>query len=139
MIKELENDNKKLIMELENSFCDVLSSVENDLNSNPFSKYLLFIDNHKVLGYLNYYLMYDRIEIANFNVLEDYQNRHIGTKLLEYLISKYLGKIHNITLEVKSDNFKAIYLYQKMGFVKKTLRKGYYQGIDGILMEREMM
>ena len=42
----------------------------------------------------------------------------------------------SITLEVKIDNFPAIHLYEKYGFEKKAIRKGYYNGIDGILMER---
>ena len=42
----------------------------------------------------------------------------------------------NITLEVKKDNLPAIHLYKSAGFEEKAIRKGYYQGIDGILMER---
>ena len=139
MIKELEKNDQNSINELENSFNYVLSNIKLDQENNPFSKYLLYVDNNKILGYINYYLMYDRIEIANFNVLEEYQNNHIGTKLLENLINKYIGVIKNITLEVKKDNIKAIGLYKKMGFIEKSIRVGYYNGIDGILMEREMM
>lgn len=137
MIKELDNE-KELIKELESSFNSVLKNINNDLSNNPFSHYLLFIDNKRILGFINYYLMYDRIEIANFNVLEECQNRHIGSKLLDFLINRYRGIIDNITLEVRIDNLKAIHLYQKMGFVKKAIRKGYYNGIDGLLMELEM-
>ena len=139
MIKELDVNNKDYINELETSFNYVLTSVKDDIKNNPFSKYLVFIDNNKILGYINYYLIYDRIEIANFDVLSDYQNNHIGTRLLDYLINKYLNKVSNITLEVKSDNVKAISLYKKMGFIEKTIRKNYYNGIDGILMERSMI
>ena len=42
----------------------------------------------------------------------------------------------NITLEVKKDNIVALKLYKKMGFEEKAIRKNYYNGIDGILMER---
>ena len=134
MIKELSKLDNELILDLENSF-----NIKNDFGANPFSHYLIFINDDKIFGYLNYYLMYDRIEIANFSVLERYQNNHIGTKLLTSLIDTYYGKVKNITLEVKKDNSKAIYLYKKIGFIEKSIRKGYYNGIDGILMEREMM
>ena len=134
MIKELSKLDNESVLDLENSF-----NIKNDFNANPFSHYLTFIEGNKIIGYINYYLMYDRIEIANFNVLEEYQNNHIGTKLLTNLIDTYYGKVKNITLEVKKDNIKAIYLYKKMGFIEKSIRKGYYGGIDGILMEREMM
>ena len=137
MIKELNNEDD-LINELETSFNYVVKDIKKDLLNNPFSRYLVYIDNKKILGFINYYLMYDRIEIANFNVLEDYQNKHIGNKLLKRLITDFLGKVNNITLEFKKYNFKAIYLYKKYGFVEKSIRKEYYDGIDGILMERKM-
>ena len=137
MIKELINE-EDLIKELESSFNYVIKDIKTDLLNNPFSNYIVYIDNEKVLGFINYYLMYDRIEIANFNVLEDYQNKKIGTKLLDYLVSKYKGKVDNITLEVRIDNIKAIHLYKKYGFIEKAIRKNYYDGQDGILFELEM-
>ena len=138
MIEELEKDDLTKINELENSFYYVLQDVIGDLINNPFSHYLLFIDDNKILGYVNYYLMYDRIEIANFNVLEKYQNQHIGTKLLDCLINSYKDKVKNITLEVKKDNDAAIALYKKYDFSPVAVRSKYYNGVDGILMERMM-
>ena len=137
MIKELDKLDNISITELNSSFNYVLKDVSKDLSDNPFSHYLLFIEENKIVGYLNYYLIYDRIEIANFNVLDKYQNKGIGTKLLDYLIKKYTD-IVNITLEVRCDNTKAIHLYEKMGFIKKAIRKGYYNGVDGILLELGM-
>ena len=43
----------------------------------------------------------------------------------------------DITLEVREDNEPAIRLYLKNNFNKTAIRKGYYKGIDGILMERK--
>ena len=83
-------------------------------------------------------LIYNRIEIAQFEVLEKYQNKGIGNKLLSFLIKEYEDKVDNITLEVKCNNEVAIHLYKKYGFAFKALRKGYYNGVDAILMERSM-
>lgn len=135
MIKELVNE-EDLIKELESNFNYVITDIKTDLVNNPFSHYIVYLDN-SIQGFINYYLMYDRIEIVNFNVLDKYQHQGIGTKLLEYLIGKYEGKIDNITLEVRCDN-KAIKLYEKFNFKKIAIRKNYYNGIDGILMERKM-
>ncbi len=134
MIIEVNKNDLVLITELEKRFNYVLKDIMNDFNNNPYTHYLIYQDN-EIYGYINYYLIYDRIEIANFDVLKDYQNKGIGTKLLGYLIDKYKD-INNITLEVRCDNDIAINLYKKMGFKEVGRRKGYYNGIDGILMER---
>ena len=134
MIIEVNKNDLDLITELEKKFNYVLKDIMNDFNNNPYTHYLIYQDN-EIYGYINYYLIYDRIEIANFDVLKDYQNKGIGTKLLGYLIDKYKD-INNITLEVRCDNDIAINLYKKMGFKEVGRRKGYYNGIDGILMER---
>ena len=139
MIKELDKNDLIKIDELEHSFFDTLTDVKSDLANNPFSNYLIYLKDNRILGYINYYLMYEKIDIANFNVLTAYQNQHIGYQLLEYLIKEFEGKVENITLEVKKDNEIAIHLYEKLGFSRKAIRKAYYNGIDGILMEREMM
>ena len=138
MIKELEKNDLIRIKELENSFNYVINNINEDLSNNPFSHYLLYIDNDKIIGFINYYLMYEKIEIANFNVLKEYQNEHIGYSLLDYLIKTYNGKVDNITLEVKKDNEIALHIYKKLGFKEVAVRQGYYEGVDGILMERGM-
>ncbi len=130
---------KDRILELENIFPNVFSvgGIENDLSNNPFTHYLVYLKDNKILGFINYYDIYDRIEIANFNVLDEYQNKGIGNKLLKRVVELSTNK-ENITLEVRCDNEKAIHLYEKYGFIKKATRKNYYNGVDGILMELEL-
>ena len=48
------------------------------------------------------------------------------------------NNIKNITLEVKEDNIAAINLYKKYGFKKVSTREKYYDGINGILMEKTL-
>ena len=43
----------------------------------------------------------------------------------------------DITLEVRIDNYPAIKVYKDNGFEQTAIRKGYYKGIDGLLMERK--
>jgi len=134
------NEIKDRLLELENLFPDVFSvgGIENDLYNNPFSHYLVYLKDNLIVGFINYYDIYDRMEIANFNVLEQYQNEGIGNKLLKRVIELSTNK-ENITLEVRCDNEKAIHLYEKYGFIKKATRKNYYNGVDGILMEMKLM
>lgn len=98
--------------------------------------YFGYFDLDVVVGYIEYYDLYENIDIGNIFVKEDYRNRGIGSLLLEGLIifAKEKGKV-NITLEVNVLNKYAIRLYEKYGFKKVAIRKGYYKGIDGYLME----
>ena len=84
--------------------------------------------------------MYESEELININVLEGFQNQNIATKLIDEMIKDCQNQnVNSITLEVKKTSNKAIHLYKKLGFQEIGIRKGYYQGIDGILMEKELM
>ena len=104
---------------------------------NPFSKYLVYIYENNVIAFCYYYEIYDKLEISYIFVKEEFRNKKIASKLIKYLIENNKDK-YNITLEVKKDNINAIKLYKKFGFNEVALRKGYYNGIDGILMELKL-
>ena len=110
------------------------------IHSNPFARRIEYVIENNVIGYLEYSLIYDRIEIDNFSVLEEYRNQGIGTKLMSYLVSLAISlRVVNITLEVRISNDIAINLYKKFGFREVALRKFYYGDEDGILMEKQVM
>lgn len=111
-----------------------IETMEHDLQVNPFGRYLLELENDKIIGYLYYSDIYDRAEINQIEVEVSHRNCGKATKLLQKML-ELVEK--SITLEVKKDNIPAINLYKKFGFQEKAIRQGYYQGIDGILMERE--
>lgn len=143
MITELVKEDKEKIEQLAKNFPDVFENSDcifNDFNANIFSKYFIYLEKSNIIGFINYFDLYDRFEIANIVVIESKRNQKIGSKLIQQLIS--VGeekKINNITLEVRIDNKNAIMLYKKYGFIDVAMRKSYYNGIDGILMERKMM
>ncbi len=142
MIIDLAKNNLNQILELEEKFPNVFlkSDIINDLENNPYTKYMVYLKDQKIVGFINYHDIYDRVEIINFNVLELFQNQHIGSSLLLNLITTSKEKLKkNITLEVRKDNEKAIYLYKKFGFREVSIRKNYYNDVDGILMEKELM
>lgn len=108
--------------------------------SNPFSRKIEYVIDDMSVGYLEFSLIYDRMEIDNFSVLDEYRNQGIGTKLLAHLISLAISyRVINITLEVRVSNEIAINLYKKFGFREVALRKYYYGDEDGILMEKQVM
>lgn len=142
MITNLTINDLDLINKLEIEFKDYFNNkkIIDDFKQNVFSRYYVYIDNNSILGFVNYYDLYDRYEISYIEVKEEYRNNKIGSKLMDYLIE--LGKsnnIENITLEVNITNENALRLYHKYGFEKVAIREKYYDGIDGYLMERKMM
>lgn len=141
MIEKIEIENSK-IKEIEKSFPQFLckNSINKNLLDDPFTEYYIYIENNQILGFINYDILYERAELLYIAVIEEAQNKKIGSKLLEFMIKNCREKnIQNITLEVNVENKKAIALYEKYGFKKVAIRKNYYQGIDGILMEKELV
>ena len=128
MISELININ-----EIDNSFINK-DYLENEFNNNPYAKVLLLKEDNKVIGYIYYSDIYERVEINQFEIDKNYRNKGNGNLLLQAMINK----VHkDITLEVREDNTYAIKVYEKNGFIKTATCKGYYNGVDGILMERK--
>lgn len=112
---------------------------EKEFSTNPYLKIITYVEKDKIIGFLLYSLIYDRIEIEQFEVITKERGKGIGDKLLKYLIEKYKDSdIKNITLEVKEDNIIAINLYKKYGFKKVSTREKYYDGINGLLMEKTL-
>ena len=129
MIIELTKENFFLI---DDSFINKLY-LEHEFTNNPYAKVLILKENQNIIGYIYYSDIFERVEINQFEIDSFHRNCGKGDFLLKKLI-EIVDK--NISLEVKKDNYNAIQLYQKNGFIKKAIRKGYYQGIDAILMER---
>ncbi len=132
MIIELTKNN---IKEIENSFLSA-DEIKKEFKNNPFAKYLILKENDEVIGYLYYSDIYEKIEINQFEIKKNHRNCGKGQKLLDFFL-KHVEK--DITLEVNKENLPAIHLYEKKGFIKQAIRKGYYRGIDGILMERKRL
>lgn len=124
MIEEVKKVEKNKILSTE--------IIEKELEVNPYGHFIVYKKDNIIIGYLYYSLIYDRIEINQIEVLEEERRKGVASKLMEYLIKINLS----ITLEVKKTNISAINLYKKYGFVEVAKRRGYYNGVDGILMEK---
>ncbi len=109
------------------------STVEQELSINPFGKYLILKEENTIIGYIYYSDIYERAEINQFEIEVSHRNCGKGKKLLKKMI-ELVDK--NITLEVREDNFPAIRVYEELGFTKQAIRENYYNGKNGILMER---
>lgn len=121
------------IDKINNSFID-RNYIEKELSVNPYGKILILEENNEVIGYLYYSDIYERAEINQIEIDSIHRNCGNGTKLMDYFIN-LVDK--DISLEVRENNDPAIKLYKKYGFEEVAVRKGYYNGIDGLLMERK--
>ena len=130
MIKEITLENIDI---LDNSFIDK-EYYKKELENNPFGKMIILMEKNEIIGFIYYSDIYERVEINQFEINEIHRNCGKG----DFLLKNFINLVDkNITLEVKKTNIPAIRLYEKNDFVKKAIRKGYYQGIDGVLMERK--
>ena len=108
--------------------------------ANPYARRIEYYEDDKVLGYANYSLIYDRIELDNIFVDEVRRGEGIGKKLMSSLVAIAIDNhVINITLEVRISNVIARNLYKGFGFREVALRKFYYGDEDGILMEKQVM
>lgn len=106
-----------------------------DLNfSDPFKKVYVYIINNKVIGFIDYSLIYDRIELNYILVIDEYRLSKIASKLIEKMLEE---SVDSISLEVCINNDAAIKLYKKYGFNIVSIRKNYYDGLDAYLMHRK--
>ena len=118
----------------------MIRELENIEGANPYARRIEFYEDDTVIGYLEYSLIYDRIEVDNFFVEENRRREGIGKKLLSYLVVIAINNhVINMTLEVRKSNEIARELYKKFGFREVALRKFYYGDEDGILMEKQVM
>lgn len=120
-----------------NTIEQICSKLHNNfkLSLNSFSKCLLYEINNKIVGVIVYSVIYDRAELIDIIIVEEYRNRGYAKKLLEYMIYD-CKDCDNITLEVNVNNKNAISLYEKCGFKVVSIRKKYYGNDDAYLMER---
>jgi ribosomal-protein-alanine N-acetyltransferase len=67
------------------------------------------------------------------------QRRGIGEAMLVELLDEAAGRgCDHVDLEVRADNDPAMRLYERHGFAKIAVRRGYYQpsGADAVVMRR---
>lgn len=137
MIREIDVNDFSVITEYYREFDDN----EVDLfNLDTFTKIYVYEVDKKVVGFINFSVIYDRAELNYIYIDKDYRGNNYASILLEFLIDECNKKrCSNITLEVSKNNIGGIKLYKKYGFEEKAIRKNYYKGVDGILMMKELI
>ncbi len=94
-----------------------------------------FIENSRICGFILCRIVCDEIEIITFAVRNQYRRNGIGHQLLHKLTLYAQQRAAPIFLEVAKDNAVAQSLYTEEGYQKISVRKGYYNGTDAIVMK----
>ncbi len=107
-----------------------------EIQNNEFATIWLLKENDKLLGYIDYWLLFDQGEINKICVLKDMQGQGLGSKLMQMALDElYKNGAFSLTLEVRVSNEKAIKFYEKYGFEIKVRKKNYYtDGEDCYMM-----
>lgn len=114
------------------------SILKDELNSSS-SHYIVAKLNNEIVGFGGIKVVLDSADIMNIVVKKNFRNLGIGTSILNEIIALCLSlNLSSITLEVRKDNEYAISLYKNFGFETLGVRKKYYNGIDGFIMEKKI-
>jgi ribosomal-protein-alanine acetyltransferase len=92
---------------------------------------LVLESDGRIRGFLVGRLAADQAELLNLAVVAMQRRQGAGTALLAKAIQEWLPRgAKSVYLEVRESNTTAIAFYEKHGFAKTGLRKGYYRAPD---------
>jgi len=93
----------------------------------------------KVIGYIDFWLVHDEMELISIAVSPDFKRRGVGEGLMHEMIRfAYQNEARFIYLDVRRSNEPAQQLYEKFGFAKAGVRRRYYSDNqeDAIIMKK---
>ena len=106
----------------------------------PASICLGAFEGDRLVGYVINSRYVDAWHVMNVAVSPSHQRRGIATQLLEHLFDLTRDdERRGYTLEVRTSNEDAIRLYEKLGFERRGIRRGYYTDNreDALIMWRD--
>jgi ribosomal-protein-alanine N-acetyltransferase len=98
--------------------------------------YLVADDDGVVVGYAGLMTVGRQADVQTVAVAPDQQGQHVGGSLLRAIVDEATSRgCTEMLLEVRVDNEPALHLYEKAGFERISVRRGYYPGgVDGLVM-----
>ena len=112
---------------------------EHDLTQNAYSRFFVIkaANTGEVAGYIGSWFIVDEAHIGTIATKNEYRGLRLAEQLVAYTAMQGLNEgMAYIILEVRINNKPAIKLYERLGFERVGMRKGYYSdtGEDPILM-----
>lgn len=107
---------------------------------NPLMNAYVYEEDNKILGYISVSFDGITLEILNFCVDVNNQNKGIGKSILNNIIDKYKKEgCKNIILDVRENNLRAIHVYESFGFKLIFKREKYYNDLcNALIYEKKL-
>jgi len=99
--------------------------------------YLVAVEGERVRGFAGLCDYPDEAFVQTIAVARDAQGQGLGARLLKALLDEAARRrVRRVALEVRADNGPAIGLYERFGFRREGVRRGYYSpsGTDALVM-----
>ncbi len=109
---------------------------------NSFSHFWVLTVDEVLSGYICFWMFDSEIQLINIAVHPNRRGKGLGYYLVEKMIKEGISNgIQSIWLEVRTSNFDAQSLYQKLGFEEVSRRARYYGDTneDAIVMSLAFM
>lgn len=103
--------------------------------------YLTALFDNEIAGYAGAYAVADVAEINNIAVFPGFRRSGVASALIDGLIKvcKERG-VTKLSLDVRASNTAALKLYEKHGFYRVGIRRGYYAAPteDAVLLDKDI-
>ena len=98
--------------------------------------YLVADDDGALVGYAGLMTVGRQADVQTVAVAPRHQGQRLGAILLRAIVDEATSRgCAEVLLEVRVDNEPALHLYEKAGFERISVRRGYYPGgVDGLVM-----
>ena len=103
----------------------------------PETRHYLVADHDgAVVGYAGLFTTRHQADVQTVAVAPDHQGEGLGATLLRALLDEAARRgCAEVLLEVRVDNVPALTLYERFGFERISVRRGYYpEGVDGLVL-----
>lgn len=131
MIREMLEKDIDTVVQLEKQIFSLPWTKEQyqyELKENPFAHLIVYEHEGEIVGYCDWWILYDQAQIANIAVKPSMKRCGIGQTLLQHMIEHAIqSDCETMSLEVRVSNTAAIALYEKNEFIKVNIRKAYYE------------
>lgn len=138
-LEKMTAENLSEVIAIEQSVA--ISPWSPDQIKNAMADTLVLRKKQLVIGFAVLVLVADQAELHNIAIHPDRQGRGLGSTFLRALIQSAPAAIKAFYLEVRVTNYRALRLYQSLGFAEIGRRPDYYSNNfgreDAVVMGRE--